>query len=105
MIERRFERRPALRIGVRVRDRSGQVSSACTRNLTVNGAFIETDRADYIAGVVVWVDLPDPEVAGGWTNVAALVVHRHPEGVGVMFSHPYTALERSGPVPPHRHAA
>lgn len=105
MIERRFERRPALRIGIRVRDRSGEVSCSSTRNITPNGAFIETDRTDLNPGGVVWVDLPDPEVAGGWTNVAAVVVHRHPDGVGVMFSHAYTALDRAGPVPAHRRAA
>lgn len=105
MIERRFEHRPARRINVRVRDRSGQLLRSSTRNITANGAFIETDRADFAATGVLWIDLPDPGVEGGWTNVAAVVVHRHPDGVGVMFSDPYAALGRFEASPPRWQAA
>jgi hypothetical protein len=105
MMERRFEDRPALRIGVRVRDRIGQVLVSPTRNITANGAFIETGRADLSSEAVLWVDLPDPDVEGGWTNIPALVVHHHPDGVGVMFSRPYTALERLRAHRPRRRAA
>lgn len=105
MIERRFERRPARRIAVRVRVRDGAVLPSTTRNVTENGAFIETDRVELAAAGVVWVDLPDPAADGGWTNVAAVVVHRHPDGIGVMFSHPYTALDASGTTGPQRRAA
>lgn len=105
MIERRFEGRPARRIEVRVRDRSGALLAAATRNITAYGAFIETDRAALGATGVVWIDLPDPMVDGGWASVAAIVVHRHSDGVGVMFSHPYTALERPDPSAAHRRAA
>jgi len=94
MMERRFEQRLPLRIDVRVRDRSGHVLFSPTRDITVNGAFIETGRVDFSSEDVLWVDLPDPEVEGGWTDVAAVVVHHHPDGVGVIFSHPYTALGR-----------
>jgi hypothetical protein len=94
MMERRFEHRPALRIGVRVRDREGRVAISPTRNITANGAFIETANGDFADQGVLWVDLPDPEADCGWTNVVALVVHHGADGVGVMFSRPYTALER-----------
>lgn len=96
MMERRFEHRFPLRVTVRVRDRSGRVLVSPTRDISENGAFIETGRADLSAEDVLWLDLPDPEVEGGWTDVAALVVHHHTDGVGVMFSHPYQALARSG---------
>jgi len=105
MIERRFERRPARRISVRVRYRGGEVLASTTRNITENGAFIETDRSDLDATGVVWVDLPDPEAKGGWTNLAAIVVHRHVDGIGVMFSHPYTALAGSETPVQRRYAA
>ena len=95
MIERRFERRPARRIDVRVRDHSGQLLLASTRNITANGAFIEMGPADFATATVLWVDLPDPLVESGWANVAALVVHRRADGVGVMFGEAYTALGRS----------
>ena len=94
MMERRFEQRFPLRIDVRVRDHWGHVLSCPTRDITADGAFIETGRLDLSSEEVLWVDLPDPEVEGGWTDVAALVVHHHSDGVGVMFSHPYTALAR-----------
>ncbi|MCU0767529.1 MAG: PilZ domain-containing protein [Gammaproteobacteria bacterium] len=103
MIERRFERRPARRIGVRVRIRDGAAHASTTRNVTENGAFIETDRVEVGAAGVVWVDLPDPAAEGGWNTVAAVVVHRHTDGIGVMFSHPYSALDASGT--PARRAA
>ena len=80
---------------MRVRCRGGDVLASTTRNITENGAFIVTDRSDLDATGVVWVDLADPEAKGGWTNVAAIVVHRHVNGIGIMFSHPYTALARS----------
>ena len=95
MIERRFERRPARRIDVRVRDHSGRRLLSSTRNLTANGAFIEMGPADFTDAKVLWVDLPDPSLESGWTNVAALVVHRHTDGVGVMFGEAYTVLGRS----------
>jgi hypothetical protein len=104
MMERRFEHRPALRIGVRVRDREGRVALSPTRNLTVNGAFIENGNGDFADQGVLWVDLPDPAAAGGWTNVVALVVHHRPDGVGVMFSRPYTALESLDPTLRRREA-
>lgn len=96
MMERRLERRPALRIGVRVRDRAGQAHYSETRNITADGAFVETECARFAAADVLWIDLPDPDVAGGWTSMAALVVHRHHDGLGLMFSHPYTGLGRLG---------
>jgi hypothetical protein len=105
MMERRFEHRPTLRIDVRVRDRTGQVLLSPTRNITANGAFIETGRADFSAEGVVWVDLPDPEAEGGWTNIPALVVHHHADGVGVMFSRPYEALGRLRPAERRQRAA
>ena len=104
MMERRFEHRPALRIGVRVRDREGRVAISPTRNITANGAFIETANGDFADQGVLWVDLPDPEADCGWTNVVALVVHRGADGVGVMFSRPYTALERLDPTQQRRRA-
>jgi hypothetical protein len=94
MMERRFEQRLPLRITVRVRDRAGRVLVSPTRDVSENGAFIETGRADLSAEDVLWLDLPDPEAEGGWTDLAALVVHHHRDGVGVMFSHPYLALAR-----------
>jgi hypothetical protein len=105
MIERRFERRPARRLGVRVRDHSGQCLLASTRNITASGAFIEIGPADFPTARVLWVDLPDPVAESGWMNVAALVVHRHADGVGVMFGEPYTALDESGTPPPQQRAA
>lgn len=94
MMERRLEQRHPLRIGVRVRDRSGRVFSFPTRNISPNGAFIETGPVDLSAEGVLWVDLPDPEAEGGWNDVASLVVHHHQDGVGVMFSYPYAALKQ-----------
>jgi hypothetical protein len=105
MMERRFEHRPAMRVDVRVRDREGRVLSSPTRNITANGAFIETGGVDLEPTGVVWVELPDPGVECGWTNITAVVVHRHPDGVGVMFSRPYTALEYLGTPRPRRRAA
>ena len=105
MIERRFEPRPARRIDVRVCDHSGQFLLSSTRDITANGAFIEMGPADFATAKVLWVDLPDPSVESGWTNVAALVVHRHADGVGVMFSEAYTALGRSVTSPTQQHAA
>ena len=105
MMERRFEDRPALRIGVRRRDRSGRARKSETRNITADGAFVETDGGDFACADVLWIELPDPEVAGGWTSMAALVVHRHSDGLGLMFSHPYTALGRADPSHAGRKAA
>ena len=104
MMERRFENRPALRIGVRVRDREGRIALSPTRNITVNGAFIETGNGAFADQGVLWVYLPDPEAASGWTNVVALVVHHRADGVGVMFSRPYTALEAIEPTFAQRQA-
>ena len=72
MIERRFERRPARRLGVRVHDHNGHLLRSSTRNITANGAFIEIGPADFPTAKVLWVDLPDPLAESGWTNVAAL---------------------------------
>lgn len=105
MIERRFERRPARRMDVRVRDHSGQLVLSSTRNITASGAFIEMGPADFPTATVLWVDLPDPLVQSGWTNVAALVVHRHADGVGVMFGEAYTALRPSDTSQTQQHAA
>jgi len=105
MIERRFERRPARRIDVRVRDDSGQRLLSSTRDITANGAFIEMGPADFATAKVLWVDLPDPLVESGWMNVAALVVHRHADGVGVMFGEAYTAFGRSVTSQTQQHAA
>jgi hypothetical protein len=93
MMERRFEQRAALRIGVRVRDRQGRVALSPTRNITASGAFIESGNGEFADQGVLWVDLPDPRAKGGWTSVVALVVHHRADGVGVMFSRPYTAIE------------
>lgn len=105
MIERRFERRPARRLGVRVHDHNGQLLLSSTRNITASGAFIEIGPADFPTAKVLWVDLPDPLAESGWTNVAALVVHRHADGVGVMFGEPYTVLDHSVTSPAQQHAA
>lgn len=105
MVERRFERRPVRRLGVRVHDQSGQVLVASTRNITANGAFLEIGPADFPTAKVLWVDLPDPLAENGWTNVVALVVHRHADGVGVMFGEPYTALDESVTAPVRHRAA
>ena len=105
MIERRFERRPARRIDIRVHDHSGPLLLASTRNITASGAFIEMGPADFATAKVLWVDLPDALAESGWINVAALVVHRHADGVGVMFGEAYTALERSVTSQTQQHAA
>jgi hypothetical protein len=105
MIERRFERRPVRRLSVRVHDHNGQLLLSSTRNITPNGAFIEIGPADFPTAKVLWVDLPDPVAESGWTHVVALVVHRHADGVGVMFGDPYTALEQSVTPPAQQHAA
>jgi hypothetical protein len=105
MIERRFERRPARRLGVRVHDHNGQLLLSSTRNITANGAFIEIGPADFPTAKVLWVDLPDPLAESGWTNITALVVHRHADGVGVMFGEPYTVLDQSVTSPAQQHAA
>ena len=105
MIERRFERRPARRLDVRVHDHNGQFLLSSTRNITMNGAFIEIGPADFPTAKVLWVDLPDPLAERGWTNVVALVVHRHADGVGVMFGEPYTALDEPVTSPAQQRAA
>lgn len=105
MIERRFERRPPRRLGVRVHDHNGQHLLSSTRDITANGAFIEIGPADFPAANVLWVDLPDPSAESGWTNVVALVVHRHADGVGVMFGEPYTALGEPATSAAQQHAA
>ena len=94
MMERRLEQRHPLRVGVRVRDRSGRVFFSPTRDISQSGAFIETGRVDLSSESVLWVDLAGPDAEGGWNDVAALVVHHHADGVGVMFSHPYAAIDR-----------
>lgn len=77
---------------MRVSDQRGNVSACCTRDIAMDGAFIETDPASLAPREAVWVGFPDPQSPGGWAQVPAVVVHHHPDGVGVMFSHPLTGL-------------
>jgi hypothetical protein len=91
-MERRYEQRLPLRIAVRVSDRRGNVSYCSTRDVARSGAFIETRPGALEPSQVVWLALPDPESSAGWADVAAVVVHHRPDGVGVMFSHPVPVL-------------
>jgi hypothetical protein len=93
-MERRLEQRLPLRIGVRVRDRAGRVLFSPTRDISPHGAFIETGGMAFSMEDVLWVELQDSEVDGGRREVAALVAHHHPDGVGVMFSSPHQVFER-----------
>lgn len=94
MMERRLEQRLPLRIGVRVRDRAGRVLFSPTRDVSPHGAFIETGGMAFSREDVLWVELQDSAIDSGRREVAALVAHHHPDGVGVMFSHPHLAFER-----------
>lgn len=95
MMERRYEQRLPLRIDVRVSDRRGNVVYCRTRDIAVNGAFLETEGAGLLPSEVVRVGLPNPQGAGDWADVAAVVVHHCANGVGVMFSHPIIGLTGS----------
>jgi hypothetical protein len=87
-MEKRLEQRQKVRFRLRIRDRHGHQGTYETRDAGPGGLFIETGRLGIAAGEVLWID--DLEMAADpWpAPLAAVVVHRAHDGVGVLLSRP-----------------
>jgi hypothetical protein len=81
-VERRYGCRRPIDLDVQVRYRRRHFSIARGRNLSVDGMYLTIPSVTLPAGTMVELEL---EAAGKRWLIAAIVVHRHRSGIGVMF--------------------
>jgi len=91
-MEKRYERRQDVRLKLVVSNVQGCLGIFPTRNAGPNGLFIETRDLDLGASEVIWLAPPESGGRSASAAVAAVVIHREPNGIGVMLSHPMPSL-------------
>ena len=85
-LERRWCVRKAFIMAVTLHHQGGSLTNCKTRDIGVEGVFIETDTAEVDIHAVVEVSLPISVIgAGQCRRIPATVVHKRPNGLGVMF--------------------
>ncbi len=93
-MERRHEQRQAVRLTLAVSTLEGCLGVYPASNAGPSGLFIEAPGLDLDPNEVIWLGPQASESEP--SSVAALVVHRGPNGFGVMLSRPI-AFSSSAP--------
>ena len=88
MVERRLGERGRQPVDVAVRTRSGAAGVYTCRNWTSEGLFIVTAGLRVEVNDVIWVSAVADGVAPWGASMLGIVVHRTPDGVGVMLREP-----------------
>jgi hypothetical protein len=84
--ERRWCVRKAIIMAVTLHHQGRQLSNCKTRDIGVEGIFIETDTAAMDVHDVLEVSLPTSVIgAGQCRRIPAMAVHKRGNGVGLMF--------------------
>lgn len=84
--ERRWCVRKAFIMAVTLHHQGRQLNNCKTRDIGVEGVFIETDAAGVDVHAVVEVALPTSVIgAGQCRRIPATVVHKRGNGLGLMF--------------------
>jgi hypothetical protein len=90
-LERRYGARHHIDLRVQVRYRKRHFSVAEARNLSTDGIYLKVPNVTLPEGTMLELEI---ESQGKQRLVAGIVIHRHEEGIGVMFREHQTELYR-----------